>query len=317
MRPTLRQLQYLVAVAETGRFSEAAKRVNVSQPSLSAQVARMEEELGVTLFERATCGALLTPKGADILARARAILRDVEDLRASARQESEDLEGLVRLGVLPTIGPYLLPLATRQLHARFPQLRFSVREERTMDLKAHLHSGEYDTIISMTDDMAGTSSLPLFEEKLWICIAPDDPLATCHTPIGPAHLEGRELLSLGHWQNLNLRVQALANTAGAHVNTEYAGTSLDSLRQMAEMGTGVAILPSLYALSEMRRDPHLIIRRIDYPQASRTISLIWRDSSPISGKLETLSDVLKNAAIELLDESCLPDKPATRLSPAD
>lgn len=307
MRPTLRQLQYLVAIAETGRFSEAAKRVNVSQPSLSAQVARMEEELGVTLIERAPSGALLTPKGADILERARAILRDMEDLKASARQESSALEGLIRLGVLPTIGPYLLPLATRRLHARFPQLRFSVREERTIDLNAHLHNGEFDTIISIRNDLSGVRALPLFEEKLWICVAPDDPLATDFSPIRPEQLHGRELLSLGHWQNLNVKVQALAGTAGARVNTEYAGTSLDSLRQMAEMGTGVAILPGLYALSEMRRDPHLIIRRIDYPPASRVISLIWRGSSPISAQLETLSDVLKQAATELLDESCLPE----------
>ena len=129
MRPTLRQLQYLVAVAETGHFGDAAKSVNVSQPSLSAQIANMEAELGTVLVERGRHGALLTPKGEEAVRRARLILRDVEDLKSATRHEPGYLTGRLRLGVLPTIGPYLLPAATRRLHISYPELRFSVREE--------------------------------------------------------------------------------------------------------------------------------------------------------------------------------------------
>lgn len=308
MRPTLRQLQYLVAIAETGRFSEAARRVNVSQPSLSAQVAGMEAELGVILFERTSTGALLTPKGAELVRRAKDILRNVEDFNYAARQEAGLLSGLIRLGVLPTIGPYLLPAATRHLHARFPELRFSVHEERTSDLDLHLQEGWFDTVISTADDPGGVVAAPLFEEHLWICVAPDDPLAESSAPVKLPDLKGRQMLSLRHWHHLNLKVEMIASEASARINGQYAGTSLDSLRQMAEMGAGVAVLPGLYALSEMRRDPHLIIRKINHPVASRKISLIRRTSSPMATDLETLAGVLRQVAAELLDESCLANR---------
>lgn len=312
MRPTLRQLQYLVAIAETGRFVEAARRLNVSQPSLSAQVAAMEQELGVTLFERTGTGVLLTPKGMELVQRAREILRDVADFKATARQTPDGLSGLIRLGVLPTIGPYLLPAVTRQLHARFPQLRFSVREERTSDLEMHLRDGHFDTVISSPGDPEGVVAAPLFEESLWACVAPDDPLAETAGSISLAEMRGRDMLSLGHWHNLDLKVQMIASEAGARINAQYAGTSLDSLRQMAEMGAGIAVLPGLYALSEIRRDPLLVIRKIDHPLASRPVSLIRRTTSPMAGDLEILADVLRQVARTLLDESCLPGKPVRK-----
>lgn len=312
MRPTLRQLQYLVAIAETGRFGEAARRVNVSQPSLSAQVAAMEQELGVTLFERTNAGALLTPKGEELVQRARGILRDVTDFKAAARQEAGELSGLIRLGVLPTIGPYLLPAVTRHLHARYPQLRFSVREEATRDLEMHVRDGHFDMIISPLDDPDGVVALRLFTETLWICVAPDDALACTAAPVTPAEMRGRQFLSLGHWHHLDLKVQMIAAEADARVNAQYAGTSLDSLRQMAEMGAGIAVLPGLYALSEMRRDPLLVIRRIDHPLAERQVSLIRRVTSPMAEDLERLADVLRQVAATLLDESCLSARPGRK-----
>lgn len=312
MRPTLRQLQYLVAVAETGRFVEAARRLNVSQPSLSAQVAGMESELGVILFERTNSGALLTPKGTELVRRAREILRHVEDFNHAARQEPGLLSGLIRLGVLPTIGPYLLPAATRHLHTKFPELRFSVHEERTSDLELNLQEGWFDTAISTTDDSDGIAAKTLFKEHLWVCVAQDDPLAKASGPVRLSSLAGRELLSLRHWYSLNLKVEMIAAEAGARINSQYAGTSLDSLRQMAEMGAGIAVLPGLYSLSEMRRDPHLVIRKINHPVASRTVSLIWRRSSPMAADLETLAGVLRQVATELLDESCLANRVARK-----
>lgn len=302
MRPTLRQLQYLVAIADTGHFGEAAKRVHVSQPSLSAQVATMEAELGATLVERGRHGALLTPKGKEAVRRARLILRDLEDLKASARHEPEHLTGQLRLGVLPTIGPYLLPPAARRLHTSYPDLRFSVREERPTDLEVHLHEGLFDTVISTADDHPNCKSRLLFEDKLWICMAPDDFLARASGPVRLADLKGRELLSLGywHWHSLDLKVQAIAKASGAHVSAEYEGTTLDAIRQMAEMGAGLAILPSLYALIEVQRDPHMIIRRIDDPLATRQISLIWRETSPLDANLTTLAEIFREVAADIL-----------------
>lgn len=300
MRPTLRQLQYFVAIAETGRFGEAAARVNVSQPSLSAQVADMEAQLGVVLFERGRHGALLTPQGEQLLSRSRQILRDVEDLRAMARHRPGDLSGRLRVGILPSLGPYLLPLATRQLHSKYPDLRLSVREERTTDLDAHLHGGQFDTIISTAEDHANAISVPLFEERLWICAASDDPLAKTSEGIALSDLKGRPLLSLGQGHRLNLTIQSLATMAGAFVSTEYEGTSLDAIRQMAEMGAGIAILPSLYALTEARRDPDLIIRPINDKSAIRRVALLWRDTSPLGDTLKILADELAGVASKIL-----------------
>lgn len=300
MRPTLRQMEYLVAIADTGKFGDAAKRANVSQPSLSAQIADMEAELDVLLVERGRHGALLTPIGAEIVRRARLILQEVEELKTAAQRNTDGLSGRMRVGVLPTIGPYLLPNATRQLHARFPDLRFNVREERTIDLDAHLAEGVFDFIISVPDAHDGTTTAPLFTENLWVCTASDDPLARAPGPVRLADLKGRTLLSLGHWHRLNQMIQSIAKSARAHVSVEYDGSSLDSARQMAEMGAGVAVLPSLYALTERRRDPGLMIRRIDHPSARRKIALVWRHTSNIADRMTILTDVFQDAAEDIL-----------------
>lgn len=300
MRPTLRQMQYLIAVADTGKFGDAARAVNVSQPSLSAQIAEMEASLGVQLIERSRRGAMLTGAGEELVRRARKILREVEDLKAVARFGRRELTGRLRLGVLPTIGPYLLPLATRDLHTRFPDLRLSVREERTVDLDEHLQKGEFDTIISSPIDHENVHHEPLFSERLYVCAPAEDPLARGEGPVRLKDLKGRALLTLGQGHRLNAIIRELAAASGAEVSSEYEGTSLDAIRLMAEMGAGVAILPSLYALSEARLDRGLNARLIDHPLARREISLIWRDTSPLEVSLRELAAPLRSAAAKLL-----------------
>lgn len=300
MRPTLRQMQYLIAVAETGRYGEAAKRVNVSQPSLSAQIADMETELGAPLLERGRQGARLTPVGEEIVRRARLILRDVEDLRACASRQSGNLAGRIRLGVLPSIGPYLLPPATRQLHAEHPDLRLVVREARTIDLGKDLEDGRADTVISTAEDHTQATSTTLFEEGFWVCAAHDDPILQGSGDVNITDLSGRPLLALGYGHRLTLAIEALASAAGAFVSSEYEGTSLDAVRQMAETGAGIAILPSLYAISEARRDPGIKLRRINHPIARRQISLVWRATSPLADMMLTLAASLRQAAAQIL-----------------
>lgn len=300
MRPTLRQMQYLVAIADTGKFGEAAKVTNVSQPSMSAQIAEMEAQLGAVLIERGRQRAFLTPIGEEVVRRARLLLRDAEDLKAVVRADAQDLTGRIRLGVLPTIGAYLLPSVARHLHLDHPDLRLIVREERTIDLERHLHDGLFDTVISTIEDHADVDHEFLFQEDLWICAAPDDPLAQKVGDISLTDLRERTLLTLGYGHRLNLIIQSLAEVSGAYVNSEYEGTSLDAIRQMAEMGVGIAVFPSLYALTEARRDPHLIVRRINDPRASRQISLIWRSTSPLSGRLRLLAAELRETAGTIL-----------------
>jgi len=301
MKPTLRQLEYLVAIADTGTFSAAAKRTYVSQPSLSAQVKDMEAFLGTPLFERGRRGALLTPIGEQLVVRARIILAEVEAMRTLAQQSTRTLNGRIKIGVLSSVGPYLMPMAAGRLHAAYPDLRLSVKEATAKELQMQLIDGHFDTIISVTTPSSQTTSLPLATEELYISTAPDDPLAGTRAPVALEHLKARELLSLGEGHTLTDIVKALAREAGATVSDEYEGTSLDALRQMAAMGDWIAIIPSLYAVSEALKDKSLTVRPIDHSLATREISLTWRTASPLTKTFEALGSVFQEVAREILE----------------
>lgn len=299
MRPTLRQLQYIVAVSETGRFHEAAKRLHVSQPSLSAQIADVEQQLDIKLIERGRSGALMTPRGEEFVRRARLILRDVEDLKASMKTGDGTLSGRIRLGVLPSVGPYLLPSVVKDLHRSYPQLRLIVEEHWTDGLNAQLLDGTLDCIISTPEDHKDMASELLFDEHLWVCAAPDDELAGTG-PVKLKDLKGREFLSVGQSHRLSRAVRELAESAEASVSSVFTGTSLDAIRHMAATGAGVAILPAIYALSEASRDADLVLRPIDHAQAHRRVALVWRQTSPMAESFGLMANVLREDAQAIL-----------------
>lgn len=296
MRPTFRQLEYLVAIDETGRFSSAAHSMHVSQPSLSAQVAEAESHLGFKVFERGRNGAIATPLGRELLTRAREVLQSMSDIKRLAQYGRDGLVGQVRLGVLPTIGPYLLPRCTARLHARYPQLRLSIREESSVVLNQALSDGRMDVVISAPEDHPGCTSAALFHERLWIAVPPDDPLAQTRGPVGLAALSGRAFLTLALGHRLNRLVADLAERSGGHLPADYEGTSLDAIRHMAALGAGVAVLPELYVRCEAERDDSLVFRRIDDPGAERDIALIWRPGSPLSTGFNAVADIMREAA---------------------
>ncbi|WOR15584.1 hydrogen peroxide-inducible genes activator [Hyphomonas sp. FCG-A18] len=302
MKPTLRQLQYLVAIAETGRFGEAARKVHVSQPSLSAQIADMEAMLGTQLVERGRQGSILTPAGEEVLRRARVVLKDMDDLKAAAKQYSGDMAGRVRLGVLPSIGPYLLPMAARRLHSLFPALKLSVREESRSLLMEKVNDGRFDLILTVEGKDDGLLTHDILTEHLYACVAPDAPLAQETGPITAKDLKDQVLLTLGQNYRLSKTVRDLAEEVGAHISDEYEGTSLDALRQMAAMGAGVAILPSLYAASETRRDDGVVVRRVDLKTARRDVELVWRTTTPLGTVFESFAKVLSEEAHKLVAE---------------
>lgn len=281
MRPTLRQLQYFVAVADHSAFGAAAQSLAVSQPSLSKQLAIMEDELGAPLFERTSRRVTLTPLGRLLLDRARVILQDVREFRAIAKGSVGLFGDRLSIGVLPSIGAYFMPIANRRLHQLFPDLRLVVQEGATVQLLELLRAGKVDAVIGTPNNAPEFESIPLFSETLWICAASDDPLSRSTSPILAADLKGRPLLALSPEFTLADVVQRLALEAGAYVNHDYQGGSLDAVRQMAVMGAGVAVLPSLYALAEAVRDPEFVVRRIDHPLAVHEIVLHWRRASPL------------------------------------
>ena len=273
MRPTLRQLEYIVAVAETGQVGLAAAQLNVSQPSLSAQLAEVEADLGVTLFQRGRAGAKITPVGEEIVRRARQILHELQDLRIAA-QGGGIFQGRLRLGVLPSIGPYLLPGVVKRLHKEHPSFRLIVREENTRDLDEGLRSGRLDMIISTPEDHPGADIIPLFTETLWAATALDHPILRDRSEISLRELKGQTLLTLGSKHRLSHIVAGLAARAGGRVSDEYEGTSLDAIRLMAATGAGIAILPSIYAATEARRGIDVSLYALHDPEARRDIALI-------------------------------------------
>jgi len=299
MRPTLRQLEYIVAVADTGQVGLAAAQLNVSQPSLSAQLAEVETDLGAVLFQRGRAGAKITPVGEEIVRRARQILHEHQDLRAAV-QGGGIFQGRLRLGVLPSIGPYLLPGVVQRLHREHPSFRLIVREESTRDLNEGLRSGRLDMIISTPEDHPGAQMAHLFTEHLWAAVALDHPLSRDKRPITLSDLKGQTLLTLGSKHRLSHIVAGLAASAGGRVSDEYEGTSLDAIRLMAATGAGIAILPSIYAATEARRSTDVSLHSVDDPTARRDISLIQPQLPDLRSGSEVLADILRSEAEMLL-----------------
>ncbi|MES0884857.1 LysR family transcriptional regulator [Roseibium sp. SCP14] len=281
MRPTLRQLEYVVTIHRLGRFSLAADALNVSQPSLSAQVSTVEAELGIRLFERGRSGVLTTAKGEEFVRRAQQIIGQVQDLRG-AMMSDVPFSGRLRLGVLPSIGPFLLPPVVRDLHREHPGLRVVVRDQNTHDLEIGLKSGLFDLIISTPEDHANTMQRRLFNERLWIGVATDDPLAEIAGEVSASDLEGRLFLTLDQSHRLSRIAFALAAECGGVVSDEYEGTTLDSVLLMAASGIGVAILPDLYARQQAVYRDGVAIKPIAMGAANRDIALLARSGEEFS-----------------------------------
>lgn len=298
MRPTLRQLEYIVTVQRLGRFGLAADLLNVSQPSLSSQIAAVEDELGIRLFERSRGGVQITSKGEEFVARAQKILAEVQDLRFAMTSKAP-FSGRLRLGVLPSIGPYLLPQVVREIHRQQPDLRIVVREENTRDLEQGLRAGRFDAIISTPEDHPNTRQERLFNETLWIAVATDDPLADPSRAGNAATLSGRLLLTLDNSHRLSRIVYALAAEIGGIVSDDYEGTSLDSILLMAATGTGVAVIPELFARRQAVFREEVVVKLLDLPFANRDIALLFRKDDPVTTGPDLLARTLRSAAERL------------------
>ena len=240
----------------------------------------MEEELGVTLFERTSRRVTLTTQGDTLLIRARAILQEMREFRAIAQGSVGLFGDRLAIGVLPSIGAYFMPIANRLLHRLYPNLRLAVQEGSTRQLLAMLEDARLDVVIGTPQTDPDFVGKPLFSETLWACAATDDPLSQDTGPITLADLAGKPLITVSSNFRLADIVERLAEIAGTHMSRDYQGATLDAARQMAVMGAGVAVLPSLYALAEAVRDPEFIVRRIDHPLAKHDIGLLWRKSTP-------------------------------------
>lgn len=300
--PTLRQLDYLVALADTLHFRRAAERVNTTQSTLSLQVKALEERLGVSLVERTHTKVMLTPIGTEITAVARRMLRDAQSIRDISKQHGNTLAGVMRLGVPPSIGPSLLPRVIPKIRQRFPLLKLFVREEPPQHLPRALEAGEYDLIVTVLPVVAkDLASSTVFCEPLYLAMAKDHPLAHCGS-INTADLRDVEVLALGPGNPLHHMVLVLCEKSGARLLYDYEGTSLETLSEMVAMGLGVTFLPGLFVRTRLVNDASIVVREISDHPLSRTVGLMWRQSSASTHAFSQLADVMRQ---EILSE--MPD----------
>lgn len=292
MPVSLRQLQYVVAVADLGGFRRAAEACHVSQPSLSAQVAQAEGALGVRLFDRDQRGVRVSAAGAAVVAQARMVLVAAADLHELGRQLADPFTGTLRIGVIPTISPYLLPDIAPALSRRYPRLTVLWSEDRTSGLVRQVNDGGLDAaVLALEADLPGLDHAVLQRDPFLLAAAPTHPLSTGRRRARMEDLKDARVLLLddGHCfrdQALQLCARAGAQEAG------FRATSLATLVQITSAGRGVTLLPSIALPVENRRG-QLVTRQFANPGPGRTIALAWRRGSALRAPLQALADAMR------------------------
>ena len=292
----LRDLKYLVALADTHHFGQAAERCFVSQPTLSGQIKKLEEELGVTIFERTKRSVETTHRGDAIVAQARQVLEQADALRQLAQSYQDPLDGPLRMGVIPTLSPYLMPLILKPLKKQYPQIRLVLTEELTDTLLMRLGKHEIDAALLATPvEDPDFESIPLFEEPFWLVHPRSHPLSE-KKKIIQADLDGAAdllLLAEGHC----LAEQAME---ACHMHergnkgdmVDLRAASLETLLQMVAAGFGSTLLPALALKTASARNRSLVTRQLQLPDTYRRVSLVYRRTFPRRQALEAFAEIV-------------------------
>jgi len=287
----LRDLHYLVALAEHRHFGRAAAASFVSQPTLSAQLRKLEDELGVTLIERAPRKVMLTPIGQEIAERARRVVNDVAEIKQAARRNQRPEAGRVRLGIFPTLAPYLLPHVIPTIGERFPELQLLLTEEKSAALLERLHDGRLDAaLLALPVEDAALHTQFLFEEPFVLAVPGRHPLAQRGT-LAVDELAGHALMLLEDGHCLRQQALDVCHLSGAGEQHGFRATSLETLRQMVAANVGLTLLPAL-SVSPPVANPHSIrLLRFSEPAPSRKIAMVWRRSTALGDFLRRLAEV--------------------------
>ncbi len=289
----LRDLKYLVALAEERHFGRAAERCHVSQPTLSAQIRKLEEYLGVSLVERQPKKVSLTETGERIVARARRVLQEADAIVELARTDRDPLAGELKLAFIPTVGPYLLPKVATRLKRALPKLKLLLYEYQTAQLLEKLRDGDIDMgILALPVPTDGLECRELYEEAFMLAVPDTHPLAQ-RERARVEDLRGETLLLLedGHC----LRDQALEVCSRVRVSEDqdYRATSLETLRQMVAAGHGVTLLPQLATIGPGGTTRGLRVRPFARPSPSRSIGAVWRKSTTRGPAIEAIAEVIR------------------------
>ena len=288
----LKDLRYLVAVADTRHFGHAAARCFVSQPTLSAQLKKLEEYLGVQLIERQPRHITLTEAGASVVSHARRIIEASEEIVSVAQRQRDPLAGRLRLALLPTIGPYLLPLVAARIHKALPRLDLLLYEHQTAPMLEKLHSGEIDAgILALPVDAEALASLPLYDEPFVLAVPVGHALAR-RKSVHATDLEGETLLLLEDGHCLRDQALAVCSLSGAHEKQDFRATSLETLRQMVASGGGVTLLPDLASRGAYGSARGIDIVHFARPAPVRHVGILWRKSSARAVAIESVGAVI-------------------------
>lgn len=303
---TLKQVLYFQTVAETQSIRRAAERLDIAQPTLSTQLGSLEKSLGVILFERTRRQTQLTPAGRQLLPVAKQLIAQWHEMQELAHTLSDTAASTHRLGVPPTLGPYLLPNIVPSIHAQFDRLKLYVREEPPSQLESGVIEGRHD--LALVPLPLRTESLAidvLFREPL-LLVAPREAGLSMGGTLAENELAGMSILSLDERHQLHQEVQRICERTGAVLNRDYEGTSLDTLRQMVVMGMGLAFLPALYIRSEIHRPEELDVIRIEGSRLYREHALVYRSGSPVRHLYQSLAQLIRERMAETFSDVVTP-----------
>ncbi len=292
MIPSIRQLKYLVAVAEHRHFSKAAETCFVTQSTLSTAIRELEQQLGVVIFERNRKSVLITPVGERLLAQARTILGEVEDFVCLARAERGSLTGEIRLGVIPTIGPFLLPRMLCDLRQAYNKLRLYLKEEISARLASMLTQGKLDVLmLAFPYPLRDVETTILFEDEFLLCMPSGHPLER-EASVRQSQLRGESLLLLEEGHCLRDHALEACDLQSAETNLVYQGTSLHTLVQMVANGLGLTLLPAVAVAGDVLGDTNLPLRRFRSEKVCRRIGMAWRKSDPRRDEYRVLAEFI-------------------------
>lgn len=297
---TLTELRYLVALSEASHFRKAADACNVSQPTLSIAIKKLEDELGISLFERARHKVSPTPIGERVVAQARTVLQEINNLVSLAEQGKDPLGSVLSIGAIFTVGPYLFPRLVPRIKELAPDMPLYIEESYTADLRVKLSRGSLDAIfVALPFTEPEVVTRPLFDEPFVVLLREDHPLAESST-IDPAELSRHKVLLLGEGHCFRDQVleacPGLQESIAEHNSRDHAtveGSSLETLKHMVASGMGITVLPESAASTALYSNGELVIRPFTDPIPFRTIALAWRVSYPRHQAIDILAEALK------------------------